>query len=43
MVAMSQAPPPPEVEPVMLGAMGLALYLGFALLARLAERPARPG
>lgn len=43
MVAMRQAPPPAEVEPVMLGAMGLALYLGFAFLAWLAERPARPG
>ena len=37
-VAMRSAPPPSEADPVMLGAVGLALYLGFVLLAWLAER-----
>lgn len=41
MIAMRQMPPPAEVEPLMLGAMGLVLYLGFAFLAWLAERPPR--
>ena len=36
--AMRQAPPPAEVDPVALGTAGLALYLGFVLLAWLVER-----
>lgn len=37
-VAMRQVPPPSEIEPVALGAIGLVLYLGFVLLAWLVER-----
>ncbi|HYG30620.1 MAG TPA: hypothetical protein VD887_10440 [Allosphingosinicella sp.] len=35
---MRAAAPPTEIEPVLIGAMGLTLYLGFVLLAWIAER-----
>jgi len=41
MIVMRELPPPAEVDPVAVGGMGLALYLGFILLAWLVEKPRR--